>query len=250
MAEDNSKSLDILGIKPIASSLKIITQGAVEGAAAFLSRICLPASEEFGLLLRDKVANWRNKNRVTVLQQAEKMLDSHPDADKKHAHPRLIAAILEQGSWIDNEEVQNMWAGLLASSCSENGKDEDNLIFINILSQMTSLEAIILNKACQIAKKYVTKAGWLAAKDLEFGLDKLQQISGISDFHRLDRELDHLRSLELIIAGFSPDSVTADVTPTALALQLYARCQGYRGSPVEFFNLNQHKESEPDHPSS
>lgn len=248
MVEDNSKSLDILGIKPIADSLKIITQGAIEGASAFLSRICLPACEEFGLLLRDKVANWRNKNRVTILQQAEKMLASHPDADKKHAHPRLIAAILEQGSWIDNEEVQNMWAGLLASSCSEDGKDDTNMLFINILSQMTSLEAIILNKACQIAKKYVTRVGWVAAMPQRFGLDKLTQITGISDFYRLDRELDHLRSLGLISLGFHPESLIADVTPTTLALQLYVRCQGYIGSPVEFFDLSQPQESDP--PSS
>ena len=204
MAEENSKSLDILGIKPIADSLKIITQGAVEGAAAFLSRICLPAAEEFGLLLRDRVTNWRTKNRVMVLQKAEKMLESHPEADQKHAHPRLIAAILEQGSWIDDGQVQEMWAGLLASACTKDGKDESNLIFINILSQVTSLEAIILNKACQLAKKNITRAGWLTAMTLNFGLDKLQQITGISDFHRLDRELDHLRSLELIRAGFNP----------------------------------------------
>jgi hypothetical protein len=53
MAEDNSKSLDILGIKPIADAVNTVTRDAVEGAAAFLSRICLPAAEEYGLLLPD-----------------------------------------------------------------------------------------------------------------------------------------------------------------------------------------------------
>lgn len=35
--------------------LNTLAQGAVDGAGAFLGRICLPAAEEFGLLLRDKV---------------------------------------------------------------------------------------------------------------------------------------------------------------------------------------------------
>lgn len=49
MSEDN-KSLDVLGVKPIADSVNTVTKGTVDGASAFLSRICLPAAEEFGLL--------------------------------------------------------------------------------------------------------------------------------------------------------------------------------------------------------
>ena len=52
------KSLDILGIKPIGNAIESVTTGMVAGASAFLSRICLPAAEEFGLFgSRDFVAN-------------------------------------------------------------------------------------------------------------------------------------------------------------------------------------------------
>lgn len=47
--------LDVLGIKPVAEAVNTVTKGTVEGASAFLSRICLPAAEEFGFLLQDKV---------------------------------------------------------------------------------------------------------------------------------------------------------------------------------------------------
>jgi hypothetical protein len=53
MNQEN-KSLDILGIKPIGNAIESLTDGFVSGASAFLSRICLPAAEEFGLLLRDR----------------------------------------------------------------------------------------------------------------------------------------------------------------------------------------------------
>jgi len=59
-------------------------------------------------------------------------------------------------------------------------------------------------------------------------------LTNISDIHRLDRELDHLRSLDLISqysGGFSPSSkeLDADISPSSLALNLFVRSQGYRG---------------------
>ncbi len=69
---DDNKSLDILGIKPIADSVNTVTKGTVDGASAFLSRICLPAAEEFGLLLRDKVSAWRSNNAIAIAHKAKK----------------------------------------------------------------------------------------------------------------------------------------------------------------------------------
>lgn len=67
------KSLDVLGIKPVAEAINTVTQATTAGAGAFLSRICLPAAEEFGLLLRDKVSAWRAKNALAITVQAEEM---------------------------------------------------------------------------------------------------------------------------------------------------------------------------------
>ena len=79
MADEESKSLDIFGIKPVAEAANKLTIAALEGAEAFLSRICLPAAEEFGLLFRDRVHAWRTKNITSITQQAEKILDGLKD---------------------------------------------------------------------------------------------------------------------------------------------------------------------------
>lgn len=239
MGNEKSHSLDVLGVKPLADSVKQVTQAAVDGAAAFLSRICLPAAEEFGLLLRDKVARYRAANAVRVAQKAEQKLALPGGEVDVHAHPRLVGIVLGNGSWTDADDIQELWAGLLASSCTPDGQDETNLIFMNLLGQLTSSEVRILKKCCEVAAKYVTSVGWVGAETLVMEAGELAEASGHSDFHRLDLELDHLRSLELIHEGFSPDSTSADVTPSAIALQLYVRCQGFRGSPVEFFGLHQ-----------
>ncbi|MDP3259938.1 MAG: Abi-alpha family protein [Thermodesulfovibrionales bacterium] len=178
-----------------------------------------------------------------MLKKAEENLLGYSSEEGKHAPPRLVADILNKGSWVANEEVQDMWAGLLASACTNDGHDESNLIFINMLGQLTSLQAKILNFGCENAKKTLSKAGWLTSVEpLIVNLDKLQTITGCVDFHRLDRELDHLRNLGLIGhsgfgGGFDMNSTDAEITPTGLALQMYVRCKGFIGDPSTFLGL-------------
>ena len=132
MTDEKSHSLDVFGVKPLADSVKQVTQGAIDGVAAFLSRICLPAAEEFGLLLRDKVARYRATNAVKIAQKAEQKLRAASGEVNGHAHPRLVGIVLEIGSWTDADEIQELWAGLLASSCTPDGQDQSNLIFLNL----------------------------------------------------------------------------------------------------------------------
>lgn len=242
MEDKEPKSIDILGIKPIGDSISTIVKGTVDGAAAFLSRICLPAAEEFGLLLRDKVSHWRAENLVKMTEKAERKLKATPGFENKHAHPRLLSLTLEHSSWIDADEIQEMWAGLLASSCTNDGRDESNLIFINLLSQLTTVQVRIINHACLNAEKEVSSAGGIIANSLTLTLKELQRVSGVEDFHRLHGELNHLRALALIhplIGGFTGDSTDADITPTQLALHLFVRCQGFLQSPLDYFGLHQ-----------
>jgi len=53
--------------------------------------------------------------------------------------------------------------------------------------------------------------------------------------------LDHLRSIELLssFSGFHAESrdLIAHIEVTALALNLYARCNGWNGSVNDFFKL-------------
>jgi hypothetical protein len=240
MSDKESSSLDIFGIKPIGDAANKIVGATLEAASAFLSRICLPAAEEFGLLLRDRVHHWRTRNLVAVLQKAEKKLTASHASKELHANPRILSRTLEEASWIDDESVQEMWSGLLASSCTPDGKDESNLFFISLLSQLTSSEVKILKLACENTTKFKNSVGLVGANDYSLTLDELKSLTGISDIQRLDRELDHMRSLGLLAeftAGFRFESTVADLTPSSLALHLYIRSQGINKSPVEFFNL-------------
>ena len=67
--------------------------------------------------------------------------------------------------------------------------------------------------------------------------DKVMQIARLTELHILDRDLDHLRSLELIVphGGLAAHMHVAIITPMALALGMYARCQGSLEPPGVFF---------------
>jgi hypothetical protein len=138
MSEQKDQSLDILGIKPIADSINIATKAIFDGSSEFLSRICLPAAEEFGLLLRDRVSHWRAVNAARIVADAESIVANLPDSVQRRAHPRIVAQIIEHGSWIESDEVQKMWAGLLASSCTVDGADDSSLIVIAQLGVVDS----------------------------------------------------------------------------------------------------------------
>ena len=232
---NKNTSLDVLGTKPIADSIKTVTQGTVDGVSAFLSRICLPAAEEFGLLMKDQVSSWRAKNAINIASKAQALVEQQVIKIAIHAHPRMIYSTIENGSWVEDDLMQSLWAGLLASSCTPDGKDESNLIFINMLAQLTNSQAKLIKYICENVGIYKSKVGWLCAESLFIEANEIMKITGIEDLHQMDRELDHLRALGLIHEGFSPQSTLASVAPHPLCLQLYVRSQGYVGSPIDYF---------------
>jgi len=249
MTDKEPHSLDILGIKPVGDAINTAVEATVKGAEAFLSRICLPAAEEFGLLLRDRVSHWRANHAARIAEKAEKLLTEKGAAENVRAHPRLVTSIIEQGSWADKDEVQAMWAGLLASSCTEDGADDSNLMFVNLLSQMTATGVRIIDRLCDEITKEVSPGGTIRAEATYFSIDNFMEAFGIKELHQLHRELEHLSALRLMWVEM-PEVLDPKAwekapmkqpmlygCPTPLALYLYVRCKGSNDSPAEYFGL-------------
>lgn len=241
MGDDKPKVSDVFGLAKYGEAVNTVTKGVVDGASAFLSRICLPAAEEFGFALKDRVSAWRVENAAKIAAKAAAKLSPELlEAEQLHAHPRLVMKALNDGSWVDDEEVQEMWAGLLASSCSST-PDESNLIFMNLLSQLTTMQVRILKYSCEHSHKQRFIGSIINHANLGVLREDLVSIAGTTDDARLDRELDHLRTLGLIVGGFtdvgSENLIYANIGATSLAFNLYVRAQGFTGSPIEYFQV-------------
>ncbi|RAK61517.1 hypothetical protein DJ021_17775 [Phenylobacterium hankyongense] len=233
-------SFDVLGIKPLGDAALVVTKASTDGAGAFLSRICLPAAEEFGFLLQDRVVAWRTEQRIKLTLRTERKYRAAFGDAERHAHPRLVAAVLENGSWEDDDQVQEMWAGLLASGCTAEGRSQDNLIFVGLLSSITASQAKVLAYACQNANKRLGAAGLPMADGPVIPRQKLFELFGSDDIYALDVAVDHLRELGLLAfasgMGFhAPDN--NQIEPSPLALSFYARCEGHVGSVLDFYGL-------------
>ena len=170
--------LDVLGIKPIAKSVEVITTAAMKSAQAIFERVCYPAAKEFGLLLKDRIHHWRQANIVAMSQRLEKKMAENNVPVAAHAHPRIAKTIIEESSWTDDSAVQDMWAGLLTSSCTETGDDDSNLIFTNLLGGMTRLQAAVIKYACENANKFASPSGLIHAQEMMVPLQMLIEITG------------------------------------------------------------------------
>ncbi len=242
----NSNSLDILGLKPVSDAIKLTMEKSFEAAGAILRRICLPAAEEFGLMLQDKVRYWRLKNIVNFIEKTEGKLEFRENKLELKAHPRLVNSILENVSWQENDKIQDLWAGLLASSCSANQINDDNIIYIEILKQLTPSEANIIEYWSQHSEVDIDEASITRpTKGILMSAKEFFQVVNSEDLDKLNSEINHLKGLDLIQEGMGLASgffyregnpeLQMGLKITPLALNLFVKGQGYPNNIKSYF---------------
>lgn len=249
--EDTGKNIgDILGLAPYGESLKIVTKGGIEGISKFLDITCRPLLEELGLWARDNLRVWRFKNLYDVLSKAKEKV-TYKDGQIVMVNPRLGYAIAENASLVEDDEIQNMWAGLFAASISSDGKDDSNLIFINLLKQLTSVQAHMLRYAFDNCRKVKYENGLITGCKFTITLEEAYVLFQINDLDRLDRELDSLNSLGLIDGGLSLEDkdLEVDLSLSSLGIYLISRCQGNSIVDYSMFITEQEYKAHPEYHS-
>lgn len=237
---------DILGIKPIGETGLETTKASIKGVSSFLELVFKPGLEELGYLIKDEVRRWRLNNIIRTLEKAQGKLDFDGKDLNLTANARVGLNIMEGCSEVDNEELQDLWAGLFASSCTPDGKDDSNMNFVDLLYRMSSVEAKIIDYACKNSIKFIYPNKLIMSDGMCVSFETLVEITGTNDVYRLDSELDHMRSIELLVQGdsfeggwggftASDTELEANITPSPLALNLYFRTHSTGKSPVEFW---------------
>jgi PilZ domain len=208
-------------------------------AVAFLSRICPRGSEEVGQLLLGRLSNHKLANAVAIALKAENLLALEPFADGLRADPGLVVRVLEDGSCTDEDWLKHFWAGLLATSCTTDGKDESSQVFVELFSQLTTFPVRILTVVCTRATKVLEESGTIHAKPLACRKEELMLTTGSRGI-QIERDLEHLSGLGLIEKSDSNSrtllaSEETHITPTSLGLELFARCNGHWGPLRDFY---------------
>jgi hypothetical protein len=221
----------------------ILREFRVARAIAFFTAIAPGVANRIKRLLHEELSNYRLEKTIDIALKAEKMLGHAVETDKLRSKPEVALRIIDSGSWSDDTWMLQFWAGLLASSCTPNGEDESSLPFVDLMFQVNSLHLRILTAASAKSAKVVSGLGRISSRPVNWKSAELMTITGSRDLIKIERELEHMSEMGLIAERvkstfFTPITET-QIEPTSLGLELYARCNGHRGTAQGFYGLPQ-----------
>ena len=146
----------------------------------------------------------------------------------------MVRRILENGSWTADDWIRQWWAGLVVSSCSSDGLDTSNSIFIDLLAKLMPAHLHGLKFVC------VKDIGLLgdgqpgAKRELYCTADELIEAVGSQSLARIQQTMGQLSSLGLLAEHSKPSYISVTdkgktrIETTTLGLKMYARCNGHR----------------------
>ena len=217
----------------------VVREFRVAAAIAFVDRIAPAATDQIKLLMRRGLSNFRLESAIEIALHADELLALERDGARLQADPAVVLRILQDGSWAETDWIQHYWAGILAASCASAESVQPPIKFISLLSQMTTIQARIFAGSCQLAAKSVDLDGCVSVRPLTCSSAKLVQIADTHDRVHIERDIQHLVELGLVEKSvkwkFFSLLDQAVITPTAMSLELYARCHGHRRAVEEFF---------------
>jgi len=117
---------------------------AIEAAKKLLEKLVGPATEEVGLLLQDRVRQYRIHNQLVVLGKTQEMLED-AGIEPESVPLRVLVPILEGAALEDDESLSTKWAALLANAAKKGNNVNLFPSFSNILSQLSPRDAAILD---------------------------------------------------------------------------------------------------------
>ncbi len=237
----------------------------VDGLGAFFSRICMPAADEIGLFLRDRVRLYRIINLQQVVLKTQKKLENKKIINKME--PKSLIEFTEKASWIEDDDIQHMWAGLLVGTLTNKNQPDTDLIYYNLLNGINPYQARIINliygdnRICSFEQPLRSDISYdelNLQKELTFPLLRILEISPkpldyiVENQNHIDilnneenhwiafgytlPNITHLRRIELIKAyEFAEDQKSITFVPTLTGLDFYMNCTGEKIYPLEAY---------------
>ncbi len=115
-----------------------------------LSRVVGPSLDAIGSAL-GKFTAYRAENLLKIGEKAQRRLDQLEQAEagesrREHigsAHPRVAKAILDEGSWIDDDLHQEYLAGLLVDASTVNDGRDDSGYLARLVGGLTADQVLL-----------------------------------------------------------------------------------------------------------
>lgn len=203
-------------------------------ALGFLQRVCPSAAPEIKHALHDRLSNKRVASTVEIALKAEASLARNGNAGTGLVHPNVIMRIIENGSWIEDDWIRGLWAGILVSAHSADGQDTSNLVFMDLLAKLNPIHLRILTLVCRKGAEAIASGQSANKLDLYCTAEELMEAADSHSFARIQQSIGHLSTSGLIAETSRPSYVQLTgkektrTVPTHLGMEMYARCNGRR----------------------
>ncbi|MBS1972628.1 MAG: DUF4393 domain-containing protein [Bdellovibrionales bacterium] len=157
--------MEIESISKTAEAVKSASEFGTE-AIKFVRVLTDEPTKELAGILTDKLKFYRWKNQQKMLLKAAAFMEEKGlDVPSRYLPIKELVPLLEYSSLEDDEYLQTLWAALLANSADTETTNSNNLMFIEILKNLSKLEAQILMTVFSIPN-CVNENGMIITSDL------------------------------------------------------------------------------------
>jgi hypothetical protein len=121
------------------------TADLLKAAGGFLDDVLGKTLREFGGVLADWAAHFRFRNALAIAEKAQRLLDARGVKDKLvPIEPRFALPLLDAASLETEEDVQLLWAALLANAADPDRALRLRKVFLEVLRGLEPLDAQIM----------------------------------------------------------------------------------------------------------
>ena len=208
MDEQDNKALGKKLAEANQDKWKAIQKGLdlTDRAANFLGTVFGGASENIGGILSDQTKHWRAKNldRIALFWKERITERGMPEEALEHLSFGDAFKVIEAASMEDSEDVQRMWADLIANATDPEKSTEIKKVYIDLLKSLSSPEVILLNLL------------WAAESKLHFNTKE---------------ELEEHSEKINVLASFAWRKLDKSIRDTAIQNLVRLRCLSFRPKP-------------------
>lgn len=200
-------------------------------AVLLLSRLCREEANEIIQLFGGELDEARTATAVQIAIGADKLLVAKPGFSDLRAHPGHVAHLIKFGSWSIGNLSKQLWAGLLATSCTRDGNDQSNHQFVDLLVNVTPTQALIFVVACNKALAVMSENDDHPSTRIIFTPEEMKLLTGKTDMTRVATDIAYLFHSGLVDKNFDFTSYIPtenfDITPARLGMEVYRKCKGH-----------------------
>jgi hypothetical protein len=195
----------------------------------FLCRLCQSEAEEAILLLGGHLDPARAECLFDIAFAAEKLLSAEHNGDKMRADSKLVAHILREGSWAHSLQQKQLWIGLFVNSCKLEGWDDSNMVFADMLVNITPAQATIFIEGCNRALQSMQETDAAPPHRIILSPNEIVELTHMYDLTRIATDVAYLYNLSVIDRLYDFTSYVKtenfDITPSSVGIDLFRRCR-------------------------